>query len=283
MENNMISQTSNSNIINFKKKPRTNKQVSNYQSEKKMINENTQIISVTSGKGGVGKTNIVANMGISFSKKGKKVLILDADLGLGNLDILLGLAPKYNLSHVISGDKKLSEILIDFDSHMSILPASSGIDEFSQLSERQQSHIIKELNSVLENFDILIIDTGAGISSAVMYFNTLAEEVIIVVSPEPTSITDAYALMKVLSIKYSASKFKLLINQAKDAKEAKTVFMQLRLVTDRFINISLDYLGHIQYDSNISTSVKNQKAVVNMFPNTCASVCFNNIINDYLN
>lgn len=279
----MISQTPNNNIINFRPKKRKDIPKANYQSEKRMINENTKVISVTSGKGGVGKTNIVANMGISFSKKGKRVLILDADLGLGNLDILLGLAPKYNLSHVISGDKKLSEIIIDFDDRMSILPASSGIDEFTQLTERQQSLIIKELNSVLENFDILLIDTGAGISSAVMYFNTLAEEVIIVVSPEPTSITDAYALMKVLSIKYSASKFKLLINQAKDAKEAKMVFMQLRLVTDRFINVSLEYLGHIQYDSKISTSVKNQKAVVIMFPTTSASLCFKNIVNSYLN
>lgn len=279
----MISQTPNNNIINFRPKKRKDIPNPNYQSEKRMINENAKVISVTSGKGGVGKTNIVANMGISFSKKGKRVLILDADLGLGNLDILLGLAPKYNLSHVISGDKKLSEIIIDFDDRMSILPASSGIDEFTQLTERQQSLIIKELNSVLKNFDILLIDTGAGISSAVMYFNTLAEEVIIVVSPEPTSITDAYALMKVLSIKYSASKFKLLINQAKDAKEAKMVFMQLRLVTDRFINVSLEYLGHIKYDSKISTSVKNQKAVVNMFPTTSASLCFKNIVNNYLN
>ena len=183
---------------------------------------------------------------------------------------------------MISGDKKLSEILIDFDNEMSILPASSGIDEFSQLTEIQQSLIIQELNTVLEDFDYLIIDTGAGISSAVMYFNTLAEEVVIVVSPEPTSITDAYALMKVLSIKYDATKFKLLINQTKDANEAKSVFMQLRLVTDRFIDISLEYLGYIQHDKKIATSVRNQKAVVNMFPNTNASVCFNNIVKTYL-
>lgn len=279
----MISRTPSSNIINFRQKTTKDTKKPYYRNDKKIINEHTKVISVTSGKGGVGKTNIVANLGISLSKKGKRVLIFDADLGLGNLDILLGLAPKYNLSHVISGDKRLSEILIDFDGHLSILPASSGIDEFTQLTERQQNIIIQELNSVLENFDILLIDTGAGISSAVMYFNTIAEEVIIVVSPEPTSITDAYALMKVLSIKYSASKFKLLINQAKDAKEAKMVFMQLRLVSDRFIKISLEYLGHIEYDSKIATSVKNQKAVVNMFPNTCASLCFNNIVKKYLN
>ncbi len=279
----MIQQTPGNNIINFRPKTVPKSRRTGTDGLKTILNENTHVISVTSGKGGVGKTNIVANLGIAFGNQGKKVLIFDADLGLGNLDILLGLAPKYNLSHVINGNKKLLDILIPFNSHMSILPASSGIDEFSQLTNQQQLLIIKELNTVLKDFDILLIDTGAGISSAVMYFNTIAEEVVIVVSPEPTSITDAYALMKVLSIKYHSSKFKLLINQTRNAEEAKMVFMQLRTVTDRFIDISLEYLGYIQHDTKIATSVKNQRAVVSMFPNTQASVCFANIVNKYLN
>ena len=279
----MISQRPNSNVIRFKKKTKKDPSIHSNMAGRKILGEHTKVISVTSGKGGVGKTNIVANLGLSLGKKGKRVLIFDADLGLGNLDILLGLAPKYNLSHVIGGDKGVADILIDFNDHLSILPASSGIDEFTRLTENQQLLILHELTSVLSAYDILIIDTGAGISSAVMYFNTIAEEIIIVVSPEPTSITDAYALMKVLSIKYAASKFKLLINQAKDASEAKMVFMQLRLVTDRFIKINLEYFGHIQQDNRIAISVKNQRPVVDMFPKTTASTCFHQIANNYLN
>ena len=274
----MIANTLGRNVINFKQKTIEKSRKISSQESKKLFGNHTKVISITSGKGGVGKTNIVANLGISFSRMGKKVLIFDADLGLGNLDILLGLAPKYNLSQVISGEKKFKDILIEAPGEMSILPASSGIHEFTKLTEAQQIRIIRELNSILDEFDILLIDTAAGISSDVMYFNTIAEEIIVVVSPEPTSITDAYALMKVLSIKYSATKFKLLINQSRDINEAKRVFKQLRLVTDRFINISLEYLGHIEYDSNVITSVKNQRAIIEMFPNSVASKCFNKIV-----
>jgi len=274
----MILTTPMSNVINFKQKIIEKKQNSSALEGKKLFSDHTKVVSITSGKGGVGKTNIVANLGISFSKMGKKVLIFDADLGLGNLDILLGLAPRYNLSQVISGEKAFKDILIEAPGGMSILPASSGIHEFTQLTENQQIRIIHELNTILKEFDILLIDTAAGISSDVMYFNTIAEEIIVVVSPEPTSITDAYALMKVLSIKYAATHFKLLINQSRDMNEAKGVFMQLRLVTDRFINVSLEYLGYIDFDSNITTSVKNQKAIIEMFPNSAASKCFSKIV-----
>lgn len=278
----MIANTLDRNVINFKQKIIEKSRKKSSKESKKLLGSHTKVISITSGKGGVGKTNIVANLGISFSRMGKKVLIFDADLGLGNLDILLGLAPKYNLSQVISGEKKFKDILIEAPGEMSILPASSGIHEFTKLTESQQIRIIRELNSILDEFDILLIDTAAGISSDVMYFNTIAEEIIVVVSPEPTSITDAYALMKVLSIKYSATKFKLLINQSRDINEAKRVFKQLRLVTDRFINISLEYLGHIEYDGNVTTSVKNQRAIIEMFPNSVASKCFNKIVKKYL-
>ncbi|MBW2708821.1 MAG: AAA family ATPase, partial [Deltaproteobacteria bacterium] len=157
----------------------------------------TRVIAVTSGKGGVGKSNIVANLGFVISRLGKKVLILDADLGLGNLDVLLGLAPKYNLSHVITGAKTISEIVIEGPGKVKILPAPSGIQELSDLTDEQELRMFTALDSLIDSVDYFLIDTGAGISSNVMRFNSSAPEIIVVVSPEPTSITDAYALMKV--------------------------------------------------------------------------------------
>jgi len=235
---------------------------------------NTRVIAITSGKGGVGKTNIVANLGFALSQLGKRVLILDADLGLANLDVLLGLAPKYNFSHVITGAKTINEITVNGPGDIKILPASSGIQELTKLTKEQGIRFLSELDALLESYDILLIDTAAGISSNVMYFNTTAQEIIVVVSPEPTSITDAYALMKVLSLKYSQRNFKLIVNLAANSEEAREVFRQLNLVADRFLDITIDYMGYILNDKNISKSVRRQKIVSEIFPDTEASKCF---------
>jgi flagellar biosynthesis protein FlhG len=233
-----------------------------------------RVIAITSGKGGVGKTNIVANLGFALSQLGKRVLILDADLGLGNLDVLLGLSPKYNLSHVIMGEKTIPEIIVEGPGKMRILPASSGIQELTQLSEEQKLHLLAELDLLNDSIDILLIDTAAGISSNVMYFNISAQEIIVVVTPEPTSITDAYALMKVLSIKYSEKRFKLLVNLASNTQEASEVFRHLNLVADRFLDISIEYLGYVLFDENVPKGVKLQKVVSEISPDTHASRCF---------
>jgi len=240
---------------------------------------NTRVIAITSGKGGVGKTNIVANLGFLLSKLGKKVLIFDADLGLGNLDILLGLTPKYNFSHVITGDKPVREILTRGPGNMTILPASSGIQELTGLTKEQTIKVLTELDGLVNSMDVLLIDTAAGISSNVMYFNSIAQEILVVVSPEPTSITDAYALMKVLSKKYSAKQFHLLVNMASDIQEAQEVFRQLNLVSDRFLDITIDYLGHVLFDENVTKCVKFQKIVSEIYPDTQASRCFEFIAN----
>lgn len=237
-------------------------------------NQNMRVIAITSGKGGVGKTNIVANLGFALSQLGKKVLIFDADLGLGNLDVLLGLAPKYNLSHVIYEGKNIPEIIMDGPGNMKILPASSGIQELTQLSKEQKIQILNKLDLLTDPFDVLLIDTAAGISSNVMYFNTSAQEIMVVVSPEPTSITDAYALMKVLSTKYSEKHFKLLVNLAANTQEADDVFRQLRMVADRFLDISLEYIGHVLADENVTKCVRLQKIVSERCPDTIASRCF---------
>jgi flagellar biosynthesis protein FlhG len=233
-----------------------------------------RVIAITSGKGGVGKTNIVANLGYAFSRLGKKVLILDADIGLGNLDVLLGLAPKYNLSHVIMGEKNIKEIIIPGPGNMQILPASSGIQELTSLSQDQKIALLKEIDELIDSADLLLIDTAAGISSNVMDFSVTAHEIIVVVSPEPTSITDAYALMKILSLKYSEKCCYLLTNLVANAQEGREVFRQLNLVARKFLDINIDYLGSVLFDEKVMKCVKHQKIVCELYPESPASRCY---------
>ena len=265
---------STSNVINLSRKLAAKNGMTPSLSDK---GSRTRVIAISSGKGGVGKTNIVANLGISLSRLGKKVMIFDADLGLGNLDILLGLSPKYNFSHVALGEKTLSEIIVEGPCNIKILPASSGIQEMANLSKVQTADLLSELYAVIDPIDILLIDTAAGISSNVMYFNAIAQEVLVVVSPEPTSITDAYALMKILSIRYGVKQFKLLVNMVSDIQEAQEVYRQLKLVAERFLDIVIEYIGHVNYDKNITRGVRQQKAVCDLYPDTQASRCFNSL------
>ena len=243
----------------------------NAQPQNRKKKSNTRVIAVTSGKGGVGKTNIVANLGFAFSNIGKKVLILDADLGLGNLDVLLGLAPKYNLSHVFMGEMNIAGVLEFGPGNMQILSAASGIQELTHLSLEQKVQILSELDRLIDDVDILLIDTAAGISSNVMDFNVSAQEIIVVVSPEPTSITDAYALMKVLSLKYSEKRCKLLVNMVSSPREGQEIFRQLDVVTNRFLDINIDYLGCVLYDEKVTMGVRRQKLVSDLYPNSPAS------------
>jgi flagellar biosynthesis protein FlhG len=164
-----------------------------------------RVISITSGKGGVGKTNVVANLAFAFTRMGRKVLVLDADLGLANIDILLGLTPQYTIEHFLRGEKSLSEIMTKGPGGMSILPASSGVYELVNLNEAEKLFLLNEVDLIADQIDLLLIDTGAGISSNVLYFNTAAQESIVIATPEPTSITDAYALIKVLATRFKGS------------------------------------------------------------------------------
>src|SRR3989337_4164928 len=165
---------------------------------KKPAENAVKVISVTSGKGGVGKTNVVVNLAYALTQIGKKVLILDADMGLGNIDVMLGLAPEYNLYHLINGEKSLSEVMTSGPGGMKILPAGSGIQELSELTANQKLNLLAALARIDNSIDVVLIDTAAGISGNVMYFNTAAQDIVVVASPQPTSITDAYALMKIL-------------------------------------------------------------------------------------
>jgi len=231
-----------------------------------------KVISVSSGKGGVGKTNVTANLGLAFTQLGKEVLILDADLGLANIDVLLGITARYSIDHLFRREKKFSEILVKGPGGMSIMPASSGVLELVDLEESQKIFLLNELDHLAMNVDVLLIDTGAGISSNVLYFNMAAAESIILVTPEPTSITDAYALMKVLSTKFQKKNFMILVNLASGAQEAKEVFKKLNIAVDRFLgSLSLDYLGFIPLDESIPKAVKHQRAVLEIYPRSLFS------------
>lgn len=234
-----------------------------------------RVISVGSGKGGVGKTNVVANLAFAFTRLGRKVLVFDADLGLANIDILLGLTPQYNIQHLLSREKGVFEILTQGPGGMAVLPASSGILELVDLNESQKLFLLNELDQVAETVDILLIDTGAGISSNVLYFNLAAEESIVVVTPEPTSITDAYALIKVLATKFKKDRFTLLVNSAQNGQEAKETFGKISRAVDRFLGgISVDYLGFVPFDEKIPQAVKNQRPVLEAYPQAPSSRSF---------
>jgi flagellar biosynthesis protein FlhG len=229
------------------------------------------VIAVTSGKGGVGKTNVVVNLAVSLARRGTRVLVLDADLGLGNLDVLLGLIPQFTLEHVLSGEKRLSEIAVRGPEGIRILPASSGVQDLTHLTPPQQLLLQQELDQLAGSIDLLLIDTGAGISTNVLFFASAAHEILVVASPEPTSITDAYALMKVLSHRYDETHFRLLVNMARNQREGLEVFRKIGLVADRFLNISIDYIGFIPDDDYVPLSVCRQRPVVDLYPQAPAS------------
>ena len=233
-----------------------------------------KVISISSGKGGVGKTNVVANLAVALADRGKKVVVLDADLGLGNLDVLLGLAPRYNFSHVVSNQKSLEEIIVEGPSGIKIIPAASGIQELTTLSAAQKINLFSQVENLEDNIDIMLIDTAAGISHNVLFFNLVASEKIVVVNPEPTSIIDAYALMKVLHKNHGEKRFRLLVNQARDSKDALEVYKNITVVSDKYLNVSIDYLGFIPYDENLPKSVRKQKPIIQSAPSSKASKAF---------
>ena len=234
----------------------------------------THVITVTSGKGGVGKTNVVVNLAVGLARTGKRVLVLDADLGLGNIDVLLGLVPRYTLEHVLCGSHHLSDIIIQGPAGIQVLPAGSGLPQLTSLTDSQQLVLQSELERVADTVDVLLIDTGAGVSPTVTYFASAAQETIVVISPEPTSLTDAYALIKVLYRQHRERRFKVLVNMVKSQRDATQTFRKIDAAADRFLNINLEYLGYIPFDDYLPMAVLQQKAVTECFPGSPASQAF---------
>ncbi|WP_447975608.1 MinD/ParA family protein [Nitrospira sp. Kam-Ns4a] len=230
-----------------------------------------KIILVASGKGGVGKTNIVANVALALTQAGQRVLVLDADLGLGNLDVLLGLVPRYTLAHVLRGERTLTDVIIPGPGGIQILPSSSGVPELTALTEGQRRTLFDALDHATGATDVLLIDAGAGIAANVLFFASLAQEMLVVTAPEPTAIADAYALMKVVSRQGLMRHFHLVVNMASRPEDGEEVVRRLRLVANRFLEITLDYLGAIPTDDAVRMAVARQRAVIELFPRAPAS------------
>ena len=237
-----------------------------------------KVIAVTSGKGGVGKTNIVVNLAIACQRMGNRVLIFDADLGLANIDIIFGINPSHNIEEVIKEGKELSEIIVKGPEGVSIIPASSGVQDLVHLTEGQKINLLNEFDILNNMFDILLIDTGAGISSNVLYFNLAAEERIIVMTPEPTSLTDSYALIKVMFQQHGVSRFYLLLNMVNNESKAKAVFKNFSQVVAEFMGgISIDYAGFIPRDSFLQEAVSRREPVICSYPEAPSSHSFNEL------
>ncbi|MDR0466428.1 MAG: MinD/ParA family protein [Deltaproteobacteria bacterium] len=220
------------------------------------------VFSVTSGKGGVGKTNIAVNLALCLVKAGKRVLLLDADLGLANVDVLLGLTPQKNLFHLFHEGVKLSEILFPTPYGFAILPASSGVSEMLALNTGQKLELLEAVDDLENAVDCMIVDTGAGISDNVLYFNLAAQHRLVVLTQEPTSLTDAYALIKVLKQNHGVEHFKILVNMAPDVRAAKDVFLRLHTACDHFLSgVSMDFVGSIPRDPAMRAAVVDQRPI----------------------
>lgn len=231
------------------------------------------VFSVTSGKGGVGKTNISVNLALQLTKMGKRVVILDADLGLANVDVILGIAPKLNLFHLFHEGMTLEKILCETPYGFRILPAASGVSDMVSLSTGQKLDLLEAMDYLEGGIDHLIVDTGAGINDNVLYFNIAAQERLVVLTTEPTSLTDAYALIKVLKQNHGVDRFRVVVNMARDEKAAKEIYVKLYNACDHFLSgVSLDLVGFIPHDPAVRKAVIAQTPFCHQSPDAPASL-----------
>ncbi|MBF0309689.1 MAG: MinD/ParA family protein [Magnetococcales bacterium] len=231
-------------------------------------------MAVTSGKGGVGKTLVSVNLAVNFARRGLKVLVIDADLGLANIDVVLGLSPTHTIQDVLEGHLTLDQVAIKGPYGITILPAASGVADLSELSDVQRMALTDHIDNWNADFDVVLVDTGAGISPNVRYFILAVEKIMVVATPDPASVTDAYALMKVMYMNHRIARFDLLVNQVSSEKEALDVFRTLHRVADKFLNITLDYQGFIPADAQLKQAVRQQLVVSEAFPEAPASIAF---------
>jgi len=237
-----------------------------------------RVIAVTSGKGGVGKTNFTVNLALFLQKQNVRVIIVDADFGLANIEIVLGVTPKYSLADVIGGRNTIEEVITNLDSGVSFISGGSGLSGIANATDLHLRHILDNLGKLDAMADVVLIDTGAGISEAVLKFVISASEAILICAPEPTSITDAYSLVKAAKERsIDLPKFKVVINRAENKEEGTSIFNNLQHVAERFLDIDLEYLGVIPYDANLVRAVKSQKPCLVSFPKAAFSSEIENI------
>ncbi len=233
-----------------------------------------KVIAIASGKGGVGKTNVTVNLGVAMASMGKEVVLLDADLGLANIDVMLGLHPQYNLLHVLDGSKSLRDIIVEGPAGLKIIPAASGVQKMAELSTAEHAGMIQAFSEMDQHIDVLLIDSAAGIADSVVSFSKAAQEVIVVVCDEPASITDAYALIKLLSREHGVERFHVIANMSRSVQEGRELFDKIALVCDRFLDVTLDFMGIVPFDDDLRSAVKKQRSVVDAYPRSKAATAF---------
>ncbi|HEY8464780.1 MAG TPA: MinD/ParA family protein [Bacillota bacterium] len=236
-----------------------------------------RVIAVTSGKGGVGKTNFSVNLGIALSKLGNRVLLVDADLGMANADMIMGVVPKYHLGHIVSGQKSLREVIVEGNAGLRLLSGGSGDYRMANLSERSLENCLQRLNELEGETDIMLIDTGAGISRNVLKFVLAAGEVVVITTPEPTAVTDAYGIIKVVTNADANIPIWVVVNMVRNAAEGRQVTERLAAVSQRFLGITLTNIGYISWDQAVSKAVKEQQPFIISYPRCTAAKELNQI------
>ncbi|MBV1877972.1 MAG: MinD/ParA family protein [Pseudomonadales bacterium] len=239
-----------------------------------MSSHPVQVIAVTGGKGGVGKSNVSLNMALAMADLGRRVTLFDADLGLANIDVLLGLKSTCTLEQVINGERSIRDILVPGPRGINVVPAASGTQSMAELGAREHAGLIQAFAEISDQMDVLIVDTAAGISHNVTSFVKAAQEVVLVVCDEPTSITDAYALLKLLNRDHQLDRFKLVSNMTKNKQQGDLLYRKLVGVTDRFLDVTIEHVGNIPFDENIRKAVQRQKAVFDAYPSCKASIAY---------
>lgn len=233
-----------------------------------------RVIAVTGGKGGVGKTNVSVNLAASLASAGRRVVLLDGDLGLANVDVFLGLTPRYTLAHVLAGERTLDEILVAAPQGFHVVPAASGLAHLANLDAAATLAIVRAFSSLATRLDVLIVDTAAGIAHGVTQFSQAAQHVLVVICDEPASLTDAYALVKVLSKHHGVSRFRVAANMTRATGAGEELFRRFERVTGKFLDVVLEYAGEIPEDEHVRHSIRSQRPVIEAYPSAPAARAF---------
>ncbi len=236
-----------------------------------------QVIAVTGGKGGVGKTSVSVNLAAALAAQGQRVLLFDGDLGLANVDVLMGLAPRHTLEHVLDGRCTLEEAIVQAPAGFGVIPAASGVMRMASLSTAEHLGLVQAFSHLTTGLDVLIVDTAAGIADSVRQFCQAAQNVLVVVRDEPASLTDAYALIKVLHRSHGVHRFRILANMTPGASAGEALFRKLERVTSRFLDVVLDYAGEIPEDTFVRAAIREQRCVVQAYPSSTAARAFSRL------
>jgi flagellar biosynthesis protein FlhG len=233
-----------------------------------------QVIAVTGGKGGVGKTSVSINLASAFASSGKRVMLLDGDLGLANVDVFLGLSPRHTMAHVLSGQRTLEEVIIESQDGILVVPGASGVSDMANLSAAAHLSLVQAFSTLSTRVEVMIVDTAAGISHSVLQFSQAAQHVLLVVCDEPASMTDAYALIKVLSRQHGIDRFRVLANMVRAPGEGDQLFEKLQRVTGKFLDVTLEHIGEIPEDPYLRRAIREQRPVLSAFPASPAARAF---------